>query len=141
MKNPIDQRIISTCFELGDWPLSRVFLKNNALYPWFILVPRYANIQDMDQLPTHLQHTLMDEISALSSITKTYFKPTKLNVGTLGNIVPQLHIHVVARFASDKLWPHSVWQAALETKPYEENRITTLLNDLRPLILNQIFSN
>lgn len=136
MNVSIDERIVSTCCELGDWPLSRVFLKNNAYYPWLILVPRQSNIQEISQLPQHLQHTLMDEISALSSIVKTYFKPDKLNVGTLGNIVSQLHIHVIARFSHDALWPNGVWQAALETIPYEDEVMNTMLIELR-LLVNQ----
>lgn len=105
----IDPRITSTCFELTDWPLCRVFLKNNASYPWFILVPKVNGIRDINELTSSLQHTLIDEISRLSSIINTQFKPDKLNVGALGNIVSQLHIHVIARFTHDALWPHSVW--------------------------------
>jgi len=131
MNTSIDPRITSTCFILADWPLSRVFLKNNANYPWFILVPRQDNIQDVDQLPQALQHTLIDEISRLSSIVKVHFQPDKLNVGTLGNIVPQLHIHVIARFTHDMLWPHGVWQALQTTTPYREEQIHELLGLLR----------
>lgn len=129
----IDHRITSTCFELTDWPLCRVFLKNNASYPWFILVPRVDNIQEIDQLPTSMQHTLIDEISRLSSLIKTQFKPDKVNVGALGNIVSQLHIHVIARFTHDDLWPHSVWQATLVDKPYGEDEAKALLEKMTPL--------
>lgn len=108
----IDERITSTCFYLGEWPLSTIFLKNNKHYPWLILVPRYANVQDMDQLPEGLQQQLMREICHLSRIVREQFKPDKLNVGALGNIVSQLHIHVIARFKDDELWPHGVWQEA-----------------------------
>jgi len=131
MNTSIDPRITSTCFTLADWPLSRVFLKNNANYPWFILVPRQDNIQDIDQLPQALQHTLIDEISRLSSIVKAHFQPDKLNVGTLGNIVPQLHIHVVARFTHDMLWPHGIWQASQTITPYQEDKIPELIELLR----------
>ncbi len=131
MNTSIDPRITSTCFTLADWPLSRVFLKNNANYPWFILVPRQDNIQDIDQLPQALQHTLIDEISRLSSIVKAHFQPDKLNVGTLGNMVPQLHIHVIARFTHDMLWPHGIWQASQTTTPYQEDKIHELIELLR----------
>lgn len=132
----IDERITSTCFKITDWPLSSVFLKNNANYPWFILVPRHDNLQEIDQLPTALQHTLIEEISALSRMVKNEFKPDKINVGTLGNIVPQLHIHVIARFKHDALWPHSVWQDAQETRAYENEALDTLL---RSVLLTQVF--
>lgn len=124
----IDHRISSTCFELAEWPLSRVYLKNNANYPWFILVPRQENITNINQLSSQLRHVLVDEISELSSIVSAYFKPDKLNVGALGNLVPQLHIHVIARFAHDELWPHGVWQSAQTTKPYEKYELDTLLD-------------
>ena len=127
----IDPRIASSCVHLCDWSLSSVFLKNNAHYPWLILVPRHENLQAMDQLPKLLQHQLMDEISALSTVVRAHFKPDSLNVGALGNIVPQLHIHVVARFSHDALWPHSVWQAAQISTPYTENAMTELTTRLR----------
>lgn len=123
--------ISSTCFELGNWPLSQVLLKNNANYPWIILIPRLENIQEIDQLSQEQGIILMDEISRLSSIMRAYFQPDKLNVGSLGNIVPQLHVHVVARFKQDQLWPHGIWQEAQETKLYKESELTPLLNDLR----------
>ncbi len=130
----IDQRITSTCFELADWPLCRVYLKNNARHPWFILVPRVDNIQEMDQLSPALQHTLIEEISRLSAIVKSQFKPDKLNVGALGNIVSQIHIHVIARFRHDDLWPHGVWQPALKDVPYEKNALDVLLGELAGVI-------
>ena len=127
----VDDTILSTCLELGDWPLSRVFLKNNEDYPWLILVPRVNNVQDIDQLPQSLRYLLMNEISQLSSIVRMYFKPDKLNIASLGNIVSQLHVHVVARFAQDKLWPYSIWQAGQTTTPYAENSLASLVTLLR----------
>ena len=131
MINTIDSRLTSSCFILADWPLSRVFLKNNADYPWFILVPRRPDIQDIDQLPQALQHTLMDEISKLSSLVKAHVQPHKINIATLGNIVPQLHVHVVARFTHDKLWPHGIWQDAQTTTPYPADTLQVQLTTLR----------
>jgi len=135
----VDPRISSTCFILDDWPVSRVFLKNNANYPWLILVPRHMNIRDIDELPQTVQHMLMHEITALSSLVKTYFKPDKLNVGTLGNIVSQLHIHVVARFTTDALWPHGIWQAAQTTMPYQQLMIHAFLAELRSRVQAAVF--
>lgn len=127
----IDSRITTTCIELTDWPLSRVFLKNEANYPWFILVPRQDNIQEIHQLPQKLQYQLMDEINQLSFIIHDQFKPDKLNIGALGNIVSQLHIHVIARFTHDKLWPHGVWQANQTTTPYTPDAIEILIKQLQ----------
>ena len=116
---------------LTDWPLCRVFLKNNAAYPWFLLVPRIENIQEIYQLPKASQHQLIDEISQLSTIVNTQFNPDKLNVGTLGNMVSQLHIHVVARFKHDSLWPHGIWQAAQTDILYHEETVNALLKTLK----------
>lgn len=127
----IDNRIAETCFTLADWQLSRVLLKNNACYPWFILVPRRENLQEIEQLTPQDRIILIDEISRLSALVREYFKPDKMNVGALGNIVSQLHIHVVARFTTDALWPHGVWQTDQKTTPYSENALDLLLAHFR----------
>ncbi|BCA94114.1 hypothetical protein TUM19329_04750 [Legionella antarctica] len=132
----IDERIQSTCFSLGDWPLSRVLLKNEGCYPWFILVPRKENIQELYQLDKPDRHRLIEEISHLSLLVNTYFKPDKLNIGALGNVVPQLHVHVVARFKHDDLWPQGLWQKSLQTTPYDK-KIDDLLPILRDLVLSK----
>ncbi|WP_419419187.1 HIT domain-containing protein [Legionella sp. D16C41] len=125
----LDERISSTCFSLGNGPVSTILLKNNADYPWLILVPRIENVQELEQLPSTARYLLIDEISLLSNVMQNYFKPNKLNIGTLGNIVSQLHIHLVARFSHDKLWPHSVWQAA-EATPYDKQRLEPIVKYL-----------
>ena len=130
----IHEQISSSCIELGDWPLSRVLLKNNAEYPWLLLVPRVDGIQEINELTTTQRYQLMDEINALSTIVKTYFQPDKLNIATLGNIVSQLHVHVVARYQHDKLWPHSIWQAAQTTVAYAETPLAQLKEALSELI-------
>lgn len=128
----LDERIASSTFLLGNWTLSQVLLKNNANYPWLILVPRVeTQVLEIDDLPKALRYQLMDEISELSSIVKALFKPDKINVATLGNIVKQLHIHVVARYKDDMLWPHGIWQEAQSTSPYDDKTLTPLLESLR----------
>lgn len=130
----IDERIQSTCFTLGDWPLSRILLKNEAQFPWLILVPRKDNIQEIHQLNKKDRGTLMEEINQLSLLMTHYFKPEKLNIGALGNIVPQLHVHVVARSAKDSLWPQGIWQSSFNATPYSEDKLKTLLPVLCDLI-------
>ena len=136
----IDERIHQTCFTLGEWPLSRVLLKNNADYPWLILIPRIDNVQEIEQLPQASRYALIDEISALSAIANAYFKPDKLNVGALGNIVSQLHIHIIARFNDDKLWPHGIWQAAQTTTEYCVSQLNPMLADLRQHVNRYLYS-
>jgi len=127
----VDSRIVTSGFALCDWPLSRVFLKNNSEYPWLILVPRIPDLQEIDQLSSAHRHQLMDEMSTLSSIVKTYFKPDKLNIGALGNIVSQLHVHVVARTTEDGLWPYGIWQMSQKETPYLKPYIDSLVHDLQ----------
>lgn len=133
----IDERIQSGGFFLGDWPLSQVFLKNEAHYPWFILVPRKKNITELYQLVKEERELLMEEINQLSLLVNDYFKPDKLNIGTLGNVVPQLHVHIVARTQLDSLWPQGVWQTSMEATPYDEKSLELLLPVLRYLIRTQ----
>lgn len=126
----VDERISSTCIDLMDGPLSQVFLKNEAHIPWLILVPRVTNVQEMYQLSTENRALLMEEIAFFSKIMNDYFKADKLNVGALGNMVTQLHIHIVARFKNDIAWPYSIWQANLETKTYPAEELQNRKKDL-----------
>lgn len=130
----IDTRILSTSFALGDWPLSRVFLKNEQAYPWFILVPRTPSIQEIYQLNKNERMLLMEEINQLSLFINEHFHPYKLNIGALGNIVSQLHIHVVGRKQDDPLWPQGIWQSAMQTTPYTEDQLNQQLPSLREKI-------
>lgn len=130
----IDEAIASSCFILKQWPLSTVLLKNNASFPWLILVPNRPQVYEIEQLSTEDGYQLVDEIKMLSSIAQQYFKPDKLNIGALGNIVSQLHIHVVARYKHDALWPHGVWQAGLASNPYSQEQSQEICAQLKTLL-------
>lgn len=136
----LDERIESTCFVLGDWPLSRVLLKNDQSYPWFLLVPRINDVQEIYQLDKAAQSLLMEEINQLSLLVKQHYQPDKLNVAALGNVVAQLHVHIVARSTQDGLWPQGIWQGAQNSIPYEECRLNSILPGLRTMIA-QVFMN
>ena len=97
---------------VGDLALSRVLLANDANYPWLILVPRRAGLVEIIDLSDHHRLELMDEIAAAASALKAITECEKLNVAALGNQVPQLHVHVIARRHSDAAWPKPVWGAA-----------------------------
>ena len=127
MNFEVDSRIDSSAFFLGDWPLSRVYLKNVVQFPWMILVPRVPNVQEIYQLSVVDNQQLMIEIVALSQIVEEVFNPDKLNIGALGNIVSQLHLHVVARFQCDPLWPNGIWQPNVETLPYPVDSAAALI--------------
>jgi diadenosine tetraphosphate (Ap4A) HIT family hydrolase len=93
---------------VGDLTLSRLLAIDDAVYPWLVLVPRRANVIEITDLGADAAR-LMDEIATVSHVLKVVTCCDKLNVGAIGNIVPQLHIHIVARRKDDPLWPKPVW--------------------------------
>ena len=105
----VDPVIASLTHQLADWPLSRVFLYNDARYQWGLLVPRRPGVIEMCDLEGPDQAQLMSDIVKLSKIIRTLPGVEKLNVGNLGNMVPQLHVHVVGRRKGDPAWPAPVW--------------------------------
>lgn len=113
------QLIRDTVF-VGDLPLCRVLLMNNRLFPWLILVPRLENASEIIDLSSAERHLLMDEIGLVSEQVKYLYQPDKLNVAALGNQVPQLHVHVIARYRTDPAWPNPVWGNGTEAYPGEE---------------------
>jgi diadenosine tetraphosphate (Ap4A) HIT family hydrolase len=94
---------------VADWGLSRVLLMNDARYPWLVLVPRVADTVEIFDLFHTDRATLMEEIVRASKGLKSISGAQKINIGALGNLVPQLHVHVVARSAGDAAWPGPVW--------------------------------
>jgi diadenosine tetraphosphate (Ap4A) HIT family hydrolase len=94
---------------VGDLALSRVLLMNTTRFPWLMLVPRRPDVREIIDLPTHEQATLWREISAVSVLVRDLFRAEKLNVCAIGNMVPQLHVHVIARFTTDEAWPRPVF--------------------------------
>ncbi|MGP0090401.1 MAG: HIT domain-containing protein [Xanthobacteraceae bacterium] len=97
---------------LGDLPLSRVLLAKDANYPWLLLVPRRANSREIIDLDGTDQACLMSEIATASQALKTVTACHKLNVAAIGNVVPQLHVHIIARRHTDAAWPRPVWGIA-----------------------------
>ncbi len=105
----LHERLAADCITLADWPLCRVLLMNDASYPWLILVPCRAGLSEFHDLVEADRAPLMAEIDRASRALKSSFRADKINVGALGNMVPQLHIHVIARFRDDPAWPGPVW--------------------------------
>lgn len=96
---------------LGDLPLCRVLLAKDSQYPWLILVPRVPGLREIHHLPPEQQQQLMQESCAVATLMEEALGPDKINVAALGNLVPQLHLHHVARFSSDAAWPGPIWGA------------------------------
>lgn len=105
----LDPRLQQDTVVLGDLPLCRVLLSKDANYPWFILVPRRADISELFQLDDSEQAQLWKETTALAEQLKDAFQADKMNVATLGNVVSQLHMHVIVRYRHDTAWPAPVW--------------------------------
>lgn len=110
MSFSLDPRLETSSICLLKGPLSNLYMKDVREFPWFILVPRLENISEIHQLTSAQQGLLMMEIATISRGVSEYFKPDKVNVGALGNIVNQFHVHIVARFKEDSLWPQGIWQ-------------------------------
>ena len=114
---------------MGRFPLSHLLLLKDSNYPWFILVPDRDNITEIHQLNDKDQQQLIAESSTFSRIIEQQFKADKINIAALGNLVPQLHLHHIVRYATDAAWPAPVW-GKLPAKPYtdeEMKQVITLL--------------
>lgn len=106
----IQPALLSNSAKIIDWSLSTLLLKNEGNYRWFLLVPRRDGVTEITDLAADDQLQLMREIHSLSNVIQSVFDTDKLNVASIGNQVPQLHVHVVGRFKHDPLWPESIWQ-------------------------------
>lgn len=105
----IHPRLASGGFEIGRLGGCRLLLKNNALFPWLLLVPEVDGIEDLHQLPPGQYEEVMLAMRRVSEFVAGYFHPEKLNVACIGNQVRQMHIHIVGRSADDPAWPGTVW--------------------------------
>ncbi|MBI1363554.1 MAG: HIT domain-containing protein [Proteobacteria bacterium] len=121
-------------FPVTDLQLCRVLLMNDCNYPWVILVPRKDNIREIHQLDGAERQTLMDEMSNVAQKLEHAFSAKKMNVAALGNMVPQLHVHVVARFEEDPAWPTPIW-GKVPAKPYDEQSKALMLERVRSLLV------
>ena len=102
-------RLAADTVPVGDLPLCSVLLMGDARFPWLILVPRRAELREVTDMPAGARADFMEEIAAASRALQAETGAEKLNLGALGNVVAQLHVHVVARFAADAAWPGPVW--------------------------------
>ena len=123
----IDARLRHESFLLGKLSVCHILLKNDTRFPWILLVPDVPHIVDFDELSQAQQHQACDDITLTSLAIKALWPVDKINIATLGNIVPQCHIHVVGRRVDDILWPQPIWGAG-ESTPYELVDIPPLLN-------------
>lgn len=126
----LDARLAADTVHIVDWPLSAVRLMNDRSWPWLILVPRRSGVREIHDLPTLDLALLVGEIAKASRVMSQICRPEKVNVGALGNMVPQLHIHVIGRFRDDPAWPGPVWSFR-PAVPYRPDELDKTLERLR----------
>lgn len=126
----LDKRLQADTEFIGDFPLCRLLLLNDANYPWVILVPRRVGMTEVYQLNKDDRQQLLHESCVLASAMQVLFAPDKLNVATIGNMVSQLHMHHVARYVEDLAWPGPVW-GANPASPYSGDALVSTLSRVR----------
>ena len=131
MANKVCKSFLKDSHLITELKLCSIRLIDNAKFPWIILIPKRKNITDISELNSNDQMLLMKEIVHCSKLMKKIFKTSKLNVEKIGNVVPQLHIHIIARSKNDSSWPLSVW--VVEKKNYSKKKIIVILQKLKKL--------
>ena len=128
----LDRKFLKSSHHMTDLKLCTIRLNDNSKFPWLILIPKKNKINDLSDLKSKDQILLMKEIVYVSKIMKKLFKTSKLNVEKIGNIVTQLHIHIIARSKKDCSWPLSVW--VVKGNNYSETAIKTMVVKLRKVL-------
>ena len=125
----INNKFLKSSYHIEDLKLCSVRLNDNSKFPWLILIPKRKNVTDISELNSKDQILLMKEIVFVSRLMKKLFKTSKLNIEKIGNIVPQLHIHIISRKRTDSSWPLSVW--VVKGKKYSAKNLKDVLNKIR----------
>jgi diadenosine tetraphosphate (Ap4A) HIT family hydrolase len=128
MSFQLHEQLQKDCYVLGRLDASQVLLLDNALVPWFILVPE-TDATEFHQLDNEVQLRVLAEINQLSACVEQTFTVEKLNVAIIGNKVPQMHIHVIGRNRNDYCWPGVVW-ASTEKQPYRPAEVDKIRSDI-----------
>jgi diadenosine tetraphosphate (Ap4A) HIT family hydrolase len=123
-------RLQADCFLVGHLALSQVLMMNDSLYPWFILVPRRIDITEIHQLNAADRLQLLAESCLLAETLQSIYRPDKLNIAAIGNLVPQLHVHHVARYRTDTAWPAPIW-GKFPPQPYTHKQAEARIHQLR----------
>jgi len=126
--NSVDKNFLKDSYYINRLKLCTIRLINNSKFPWIILIPNRKNKTDITDLNSKDQILLMKEIVHCSKLMKKIFKTSKLNVEKIGNKVPQLHIHIIARFKKDSSWPLSVW--VVKGKPYTKKALSETISKI-----------
>lgn len=130
MSFALDPRLVADTHVIGELPLCRLLLMDDARYPWLILVPRIAGARELIDLDESDQRSLLAELAGVGRALEALLGPDKLNIAALGNVVPQLHVHVIARHTRDAAWPRPVWNVG-ERDPYAPDALQRRLAAMR----------
>ena len=133
-------RLVKDTYVVANLNLCRLLLMNDSNYPWFILVPRIENISELFHLTKVDRQSLNNEIDELSRRLLLHFNAKKMNVAAMGNIVPQLHVHVIVRKETDAAWPNPIWNN-VDIVPYEKNISDDLIKDIKVIIEDLIVND
>ena len=125
----LHSQLAADTFKVLTLEVSQLLLMNDARYPWLILVPQVSNMRDLHNLPAKQYQAVTQEITQVSEGLESIAEAHKMNVGALGNMVPQLHIHIIARQIDDAAWPAPVWGVG-EIQPYSQDAADTLIQQL-----------
>jgi len=125
----INRKFLKSSHHITELKLCSIRLHDNSKFPWLILIPRRKNITDISELNSRDQILLMKEIVLVSRLMKKLFKTSKLNIEKIGNIVPQLHIHIISRKKTDSSWPLSVW--VVKSKSYSTKALKEVVSKIR----------
>jgi len=130
MNFQLHPRLAQDCIAIGRFELCRLLMMNDSQYPWFILVPERANLQEIYQLSKAERELLIEESSYLAGNLAELYKADKMNIAAIGNRVPQLHIHHIVRYRTDKAWPAPVW-GKFAAEPYTDRQIADNLTRVK----------
>jgi diadenosine tetraphosphate (Ap4A) HIT family hydrolase len=125
----LHSKLAADNFEVLSLEVSQLLLMNDARYPWLILVPQVSGMRDLHNLSTKQYQAVTQEIVQVSEVLESLAQAHKMNVGALGNMVPQLHIHIIARQTNDAAWPAPVWGVG-EAQPYSQDAAKTLIQQI-----------
>lgn len=137
-KFELDEQLQKDSVVIGRFKLSLVLMSKDANFPWCILVPMREGKREIFNLTEEDREQLLRESCHLSEVMNDLFVPDKMNVAALGNMVPQLHVHHVARFKDDAAWPKAVW-GTVDPAVYEEDKMAELIKRLQSALVGEDF--
>jgi diadenosine tetraphosphate (Ap4A) HIT family hydrolase len=133
----LNDRLKSDTLEIGRLDLSLLLLMNDRSLPWVILVPERDGIKEIDELSADDRILLIEEIACASQAIRRLYHPDKINIGALGNLVPQLHVHVIGRYVTDRAWPRPIWGIG-PMQPYDSDEVDKVLGQIRTALNGRV---